>query len=83
MAGFAYPSLTNSQLSTLPTQPRTGRRGGPLSRLIANLRLWRRRIDERAALAKLSPRELADFGATTGDVYRELSTPFWRAQLPC
>ena len=83
MAGFAYPSLTNSQLSTLPTQPRTGRRGGLLSRLVSILRVWRRRIDERAALAKLTPRELADFGATTGDVYRELSTPFWRAQPPC
>jgi uncharacterized protein YjiS (DUF1127 family) len=80
MAGFAYPSLTNSQLSTLA---RAGRRGWPLSRLVATLRLWRRRIDERAALAKLSPRELADFGATTGDVHRELSTPFWRAQPPC
>ena len=83
MAGFAYQSLTNSQLSTLPAQPRTGGRAGVLSRLAANLRLWRRRIDERAALAKLTPRELADFGATTGDVYRELSTPFWRAQPPC
>jgi uncharacterized protein YjiS (DUF1127 family) len=83
MAGFAYPSLTNSQLSTLPAQSRTGRRSGLLSRLAANLRLWRRRIDERAALAKLSQRELADFGATTADVYRELSTPFWRAQPPC
>ena len=83
MAGFAYPSLTNSQLSTLPSQPWTGRRDGLLSRLVTNLRLWRRRIDERAALARLSPRELADFGATTGDVYRELSTPFWRAQPPC
>jgi uncharacterized protein YjiS (DUF1127 family) len=40
-------------------------------------------MNERAALARLSPRELADFGASTGDVYRELSTPFWRAQPPC
>ena len=28
-------------------------------------------------------RELADFGASTADVYRELATPFWRAPPPC
>jgi uncharacterized protein YjiS (DUF1127 family) len=81
MAGFAYPSLTNSQVSALPAQPRG--RLGAFARLIATFRLWRRRIDERAVLAMLSDRELADFGATRADVYREQSTPFWRAQPPC
>ena len=38
---------------------------------------------QRRALASLTDRELADFGATTADVYRELRTPFWRAQPPC
>jgi uncharacterized protein YjiS (DUF1127 family) len=38
---------------------------------------------ERQALANLTERELADFGATTADGYRELSLPFWRAQPPC
>jgi uncharacterized protein YjiS (DUF1127 family) len=79
MAGFAYQSLTNSQLSAAPGS----RRAGLLSRLAANLRQWRRRIDERAALARLTQRELADFGASTADVYRELATPFWRAPPPC
>ena len=83
MAAFTYPSLTNSQLSTLPARSGTGRPKGALSRFADNLRLWRRRIDERAALARLTERELADFGATTADVHRELSTPFWRAQPPC
>jgi uncharacterized protein YjiS (DUF1127 family) len=83
MAGFAYQSLTNSQLSTPPAPSRTDRPAGRLSRLVVTIRLWRRRIDERAALAKLSHRELADFGASTADVYRELSTPFWRAPPPC
>jgi uncharacterized protein YjiS (DUF1127 family) len=79
MAGFAYQSLTNSQLSTAAGSGRAGL----LSRLAANLRQWRRRIDERAALARLTQRELADFGASTADVYRELATPFWRAPPPC
>jgi uncharacterized protein YjiS (DUF1127 family) len=83
MAGFAYPSLTNTQVSTLPAASRGPHRQGALTRLFGTLRLWRRRIDERAALAKFSPRELADFGASTADIYRELSTPFWRAQPPC
>jgi uncharacterized protein YjiS (DUF1127 family) len=83
MAGFAYQSLTNSQLSAPPARSPVSRRAGLFSRIAANLRLWHRRIDERAALARLTQRELADFGASTADVYRELSTPFWRAQPPC
>jgi uncharacterized protein YjiS (DUF1127 family) len=83
MAGFAYPPLTNSQVSTLPARSRWRHRGGLLARLVATLRRWRRRVDERAALASLTHRELADFGASTADVYRELSTPFWRAPPPC
>jgi uncharacterized protein YjiS (DUF1127 family) len=54
--------------------------GKSLTRFVATLRLWRRRVRERRALAALTERELADFGATTADVYRELSTPFWRSQ---
>jgi uncharacterized protein YjiS (DUF1127 family) len=83
MAGFASPSLTNSQLSTLRARPRAARRAGLFMRLVATLRLWRRRIHERAALARLTERELADFGATSADVYRVLATPFWRAPPPC
>ena len=83
MAGFAYQSLTNSQLWAAPARLSVSSRAGLLSRLAANIRLWRRRIDERAALARLTQRELADFGASTADVYRELSTPFWRAPPPC
>jgi uncharacterized protein YjiS (DUF1127 family) len=64
-------------------RPWSGGRKGPLARLAATLRLWRRRVRERQALAQLTQRELADFGATTADVYRELATPFWRAQPPC
>jgi uncharacterized protein YjiS (DUF1127 family) len=42
-----------------------------------------RRSRERRALARLTERELADFGASTADVYRELSTPVWRVLPPC
>ena len=81
MAAITHPSLTNSQ--PLGVRPWFGGRKGPLARLAATLRLWRRRVRERQALAQLTQRELADFGATTADVYRELATPFWRAQPPC
>jgi uncharacterized protein YjiS (DUF1127 family) len=64
-------------------RPWLGRRKGPLARFVATLRLWRRRVHERQALASLSERELADFGATSADVYRELASPFWRAPPPC
>ena len=83
MAGFADQSLTNSQLSPLPARPRAVRRDALFERLVATIRQWRRRISERAALARLTERELADFGASSADVYRELATPFWRAPPPC
>ncbi|HEY7579122.1 MAG TPA: DUF1127 domain-containing protein [Acetobacteraceae bacterium] len=76
MSGFARPSLIYSQpLAAKPAAQRPA--------LLATLRLWRQRVRERRALAELSARELADFGATSADVYRELSTPFWRALPPC
>ena len=78
MSATTHLSLTNSQGSAaLP------RRGGSLARLIATLQTWRQRIRERRALAAMSQRELADFGASTADVQRELATPFWRALPPC
>jgi uncharacterized protein YjiS (DUF1127 family) len=79
MAGFAHPSLTNSQLSLRPAK----RLEGLLAGFGNTLRVWRRRIHEREALARLTDRELADFGASRGDVYRVLVAPFWRAPPPC
>ena len=75
MSAYVHPPLTYSQ--PLVTE-KTARRG-----LLATLRLWRQRARERRALAELTERELADFGATSADVYRELSTPFWRSLPPC
>jgi uncharacterized protein YjiS (DUF1127 family) len=75
MSAFVHPQMTYSQ--PLATEGAT-RRG-----LLTTLRLWRQRIRERRALAELTERELADFGASSADVYRELSIPFWRALPPC
>lgn len=74
MSDLAIPSLTNSQ----PAARQAHGRGW-----LDAVRLWRRRIRERQALASLSERELADFGANSADVYRETSQPFWRAVPPC
>jgi uncharacterized protein YjiS (DUF1127 family) len=76
MSGFARPTLIYSQ-------PLTVERAAPRPGLLATMRLWRQRARQRRALAELTERELADFGATRADVYRELSTPFWRALPPC
>ena len=76
MSDLAIPSLTNSQPATRPGETRG--RGWR-----ETIRVWRRRIRERQALVSLSQRELADFGATSADVYRETSAPFWRAVPPC
>jgi uncharacterized protein YjiS (DUF1127 family) len=80
MSGVARTSLINCHPPRVRLLPREDRSS---ARLMATLRLWRRRIRERRALARLTDRELADFGASSADVYRELSTPFWRAQPPC
>jgi uncharacterized protein YjiS (DUF1127 family) len=81
MSATSHSFLTNSQV--IGVHPAAGGRPHSLAWFAATLRLWRRRIRERRALANLTQRELADFGATTADVYRELATPFWRAQPPC
>ena len=73
MAVIAHPFLTNSQ----PLRIRRRLDGA-----LQALRVWRRRARERQALASLTERELADFGATTADVYRELTAPFWRSEPP-
>jgi uncharacterized protein YjiS (DUF1127 family) len=50
-----------------------------VSRLVAQLRLWRRRARERNQLARLSERDLHDIGMSRGTVYAELQKPFWHA----
>lgn len=51
----------------------------PLSGIIGTLRLWRRRSIERAMLAQMTQRDIADLGVTEADVLYEMDKPFWRA----
>ena len=71
MAALVHTSLTNYHLAATP-------RHGLLAALAVGLRHWRRISRERQALAGLSDYELKDFGATRGDVERELARPVWR-----
>ena len=71
MATLVQRSLTNYHLAATP-------RRGLLATLAASLRHWRRISRERQTLAGLSDYELKDFGATRGDVERELARLFWK-----
>ena len=61
-----------------------GRRvAGPSLRQVLSLvrkilKQWGRRRRERAELARLDDRMLRDIGITRGDVWQEISKPFWR-----
>ena len=50
----------------------------PAPSAAAVLRTWRRRVREREELARMSERELRDFGATPSERLREISKPFCR-----
>lgn len=52
---------------------------GVWSRLRATLSVWRRRARERRELARVSARDLKDFGLTPGAARFEANKPFWRA----
>jgi uncharacterized protein YjiS (DUF1127 family) len=74
-------SLTHTGLTHFHPSSRSADVGGAslLTRAVATLRLWRKRIHEKRALDRLDDRDLHDFGATRADVYAELRRPFWRA----
>ena len=40
---------------------------------------WKRRIQSRYELERLSERDLSDIGMTTLDAFDEIQKPFWRA----
>jgi uncharacterized protein YjiS (DUF1127 family) len=54
-------------------------RPGPFAALVSTLQLWRRRIDERNALAGFTWRDMSDIGISQTDVTREINKPFWKA----
>lgn len=47
--------------------------------ILGTLRLWRQRSIERAMLARMTYRDIADLGMTEADVLYEMDKPFWRA----
>jgi uncharacterized protein YjiS (DUF1127 family) len=51
----------------------------PLSGIVGTLRLWRQRSIERAMLAHMTQRDIADMGMTEADISYEMDKPFWRA----
>lgn len=46
--------------------------------VVATLHQWRRRARERAEIAQLDERTLADIGLTRGDAEFLANKPFWR-----
>ena len=53
-------------------------RAGLAERISATWALWRTRIGDRQALAKLDSRDLRDLRLSRWEVDLELSKPFWR-----
>jgi uncharacterized protein YjiS (DUF1127 family) len=77
MSGFTDHMLTNYQaLPRLTVAP--SRHPTATARLLAQFKVWRRRMRERRALAELTDRDLLDIGATRADIQNELAKPFWR-----
>jgi len=52
---------------------------GLFAGLGVTLQTWRRRLDERNALAAFGWRDMQDIGITQSDVLGEISKPFWKA----
>jgi uncharacterized protein YjiS (DUF1127 family) len=72
--------LRNANL-TVGYPPRSHGSAGIVEHVAAALRLvrlWRRRVRDRALLAAFDDRMLRDIGVTRADVTREIDKPFWR-----
>lgn len=46
--------------------------------IVAMIRVWRRRSDERQLLATFSERERRDLALSIADIMAEVAKPFWR-----
>jgi uncharacterized protein YjiS (DUF1127 family) len=73
LAGFLPGSLST------PHHQAPAKRGGVL---LALLRTWRRRSEEKAQLARFDAREMQDVGLTEADRVGILNTPLWREAAP-
>ncbi|MFZ2156219.1 MAG: DUF1127 domain-containing protein [Bradyrhizobium sp.] len=52
---------------------------GVFAGIVDSLRIWRKRQQDRRALAQLSARDLHDIGLSWSDIVYEAEKPFWRA----
>ena len=79
MSSTIHPSVRDYHLS-----PRSAHAGHAslLARLGATLRRWRKRMNQKHALALLNERDWHDMGMSQSDVQAELNRPFWREPPP-
>jgi uncharacterized protein YjiS (DUF1127 family) len=86
---FDRPARQGSLLWVSPDVPLTGselrraerRQIAPptkIRRIIAAIRLWRRRVRSRQELRELDDHLLKDIGLSRADVFYEVAKPFWR-----
>ena len=54
------------------------RLGQAPARVVSAVHEWRQRSRDRADLARLDDRMLADIGVTRAEVWLEINKPFWR-----
>jgi uncharacterized protein YjiS (DUF1127 family) len=69
-------TTTDSYLDSAVARPAAV---SPVAGILGTLRLWRQRSIERAMLAHMSQRDIADMGMTEADISYEMNKPFWRA----
>ncbi|MEO8558010.1 MAG: DUF1127 domain-containing protein [Rhodospirillales bacterium] len=73
-------TLTHERFTAVAaTAVRKPAKRGLFDGIAATFQLWRRRIDERNALAAFSWRDMSDIGVSQSDVMHELNKPFWKA----
>ncbi|MBL6458392.1 DUF1127 domain-containing protein [Belnapia sp. T6] len=63
----------------VPVPPDALHRATPLGRLVATIRLWRRRARESQELLGMSDAALHDIGISRNEAWREARKPSWRA----
>jgi uncharacterized protein YjiS (DUF1127 family) len=60
-------------------QPRREGAGGPIDRVVATVREWRRRARARRELARFDDHLLHDIGLSRSQAQFESDKPFWQA----
>jgi uncharacterized protein YjiS (DUF1127 family) len=75
MNATTHHGLTDCQAYEQRQTFRSADPAGWISRVFG---LWRVRIRQRQAFAKLDSRDLRDIGVSRWEVDRELAKPFWR-----